>query len=337
MSQFNLDKLLQEQNTWLVTGCAGFIGSHLIENLLLHGQKVIGVDNFLTGHRHNIEDVLQHTKQSENFEFVEHDLAVDCDLKALESFDVDYILHQAALGSVPRSIENPLNTHLCNVDAFIYMLEFAKRKNVKKFVYASSSSVYGDHPALPKQEENIGKTLSPYAATKRIDEVYADTFSKCYSLDCVGLRYFNVFGKRQDPHGAYAAVIPRWVSSLIHKDPIEIYGDGETSRDFCYVQNVVQANILAALKNNSQSNDIYNVACSERTTLNELKDIIIQLLKDKGIEVNSENIFYKDFRPGDVRHSLADISRAKKQIGYLPTHFIREGLSEAIEWYIANS
>ncbi len=325
--------LIKGNHKWLVTGCAGFIGSHLVEYLLKNNQTVIGIDNFATGFQKNIDDVLSQV-ENPNFKFLKVDLSKKEIFDALEKFEFDYILHQGALGSVPRSIKDPLNSHQSNVDGFIHMLEIAREKEVKKFVYASSSSVYGDHPDLPKEEDKVGSVLSPYAATKKINEVYAGVYAHSYELASIGLRYFNVFGRRQDPDGAYAAVIPKWTAAFLKNEKVYINGDGETSRDFCYIENVIQANIKSAISETT-GHEVLNIACHAQTTLNELKDLLIFFLREKGHESQSE-IEYRDFRPGDVRHSLANVDKARNLIGYNPTHSIKEGLAEAIEWYIKN-
>jgi UDP-N-acetylglucosamine 4-epimerase len=331
-------QLIQTPKTWLVTGVAGFIGSNLLETLLLLNQKVIGLDNFATGHQHNLDEVKTEVslQQWDNFTFIKGDIRnfEDCE-KALstENLTVDYILHQAALGSVPRSIADPILTNSANITGFVNMLTAAKNAKVSTFVYAASSSTYGDHPALPKVEENIGKPLSPYAVTKYVNELYADVFNKTYGLNTTGLRYFNVFGKRQDPDGAYAAVIPKWTAAMIENQDLFINGDGETSRDFCFVENAVQANILAATANEEGKNQVYNVALGDRTTLNELFSSLVSALKSN--EVNySKQAIYQEFRAGDVRHSQADISKAKNLIGYQPEFRIQQGINKAMPWYI---
>ena len=331
-------QLIQTPKTWLVTGVAGFIGSNLLETLLLLNQKVIGLDNFATGHQHNLDEVKTAVslQQWDNFTFIKGDIRnfEDCE-KALstENLTVDYILHQAALGSVPRSIADPILTNSANITSFVNMLTAAKNAKVSTFVYAASSSIYGDHPALPKVEENIGKPLSPYAVTKYVNELYADVFNKTYGLNTTGLRYFNVFGKRQDPDGAYAAVIPKWTAAMIENQDLFINGDGETSRDFCFVENAVQANILAATANEEGKNQVYNVALGDRTTLNELFSSLVTALKSN--EVNySKQAIYQEFRAGDVRHSQADISKAKNLIGYQPEFRIQQGINKAMPWYI---
>lgn len=331
-------QLIQTPKTWLVTGVAGFIGSNLLETLLLLNQKVIGLDNFATGHQHNLDEVKTEVslQQWDNFTFIKGDIRnfEDCE-KALstENLTVDYILHQAALGSVPRSIADPILTNSANITGFVNMLTAAKNAKVSTFVYAASSSTYGDHPALPKVEENIGKPLSPYAVTKYVNELYADVFNKTYGLNSTGLRYFNVFGKRQDPDGAYAAVIPKWTAAMIENQDLFINGDGETSRDFCFVENAVQANILAATANEEGKNQVYNVALGDRTTLNELFSSLVSALKSN--EVNySKQAIYQEFRAGDVRHSQADISKAKNLIGYQPEFRIQQGINKAMPWYI---
>jgi UDP-N-acetylglucosamine 4-epimerase len=323
----------------LVTGAAGFIGSNLVESLLKSDHDVVGLDNFATGFQKNLSEVREvvSDEQWARFRFIEGDIR---DLSACHdaSAGVDYVLHQAALGSVPRSIEDPINTNGNNIDGFLNMLVAARDAGVKRFVYAASSSTYGDHPELPKVEDKIGKPLSPYAVTKVVNELYADVFAKTYGIDCVGLRYFNVFGRRQDPDGAYAAVIPKWTSALIHGEPVFINGDGETSRDFCYIDNAVQANLLAATATHPKAgNQVYNVAVGDRTTLNKLFAEIRAQLLPRYPHLSDAQPTYRDFRPGDVRHSLADISKAQQLLGYAPTHRLQEGLCEAVEWYISHS
>jgi len=321
-----------------VTGVAGFIGSNLLEALLRLDQSVVGLDNFATGYKKNLLQVknLVSPEQWKRFEFLEGDLrALQTCQRACQG--VDIILHQGALGSVPRSIADPLASHDANLTGTLNIFMAARDNGVKRVIYASSSSVYGDHPGLPKVEDAIGKPLSPYAATKLMDEIYADIFARCYGLQTIGLRYFNVFGPRQDPSGAYAAVIPKWIAAMLQNRQVVIYGDGETSRDFCYIANVVQANLLAATTANPEAlNRPYNIAVGERSTLNQL----FELLRDKiqrvrpGLEIARP--LHQDFRPGDVRHSLADISRARQLLGYNPTHRLSEGLDEALEWYLHN-
>ena len=331
-------QLIQTPKTWLVTGVAGFIGSNLLETLLLLNQKVIGLDNFATGHQHNLDEVQSEvsSKQWHNFTFIKGDIRnfEDCQ-KALtiDNTAVDYILHQAALGSVPRSIADPILTNSANITGFVNMLTAAKDAKVTTFVYAASSSTYGDHPALPKVEENIGKPLSPYAVTKYVNELYADVFNKTYGLNTTGLRYFNVFGKRQDPDGAYAAVIPKWTAAMIENQDLFINGDGETSRDFCFVENAVQANILAATADEEGKNQVFNVALGDRTTLNELFSSLVSALSLNKVSYSKQAI-YQDFRAGDVRHSQADISKAKSLIGYQPEFRIQQGINKAMPWYI---
>ncbi|MFT6507145.1 MAG: UDP-N-acetylglucosamine 4-epimerase [Colwellia polaris] len=331
-------QLIQTPKTWLITGVAGFIGSNLLETLLLLNQRVIGLDNFATGHQHNLDEVKSEVSQQQwnNFTFIKGDIRnfEDCE-KALstENLTVDYILHQAALGSVPRSIADPILTNSANITGFVNMLTAAKNAKVATFVYAASSSTYGDHPALPKVEENIGKPLSPYAVTKYVNELYADVFNKTYGLNTTGLRYFNVFGKRQDPDGAYAAVIPKWTAAMIENQDLFINGDGETSRDFCFVENAVQANILAATTNEEGKNQVYNVALGDRTTLNELFSSLVTALKTNEVNYTKQAI-YQEFRTGDVRHSQADISKAKNLIGYQPEFRIQQGINKAMPWYI---
>ena len=338
MTKFDEIKLALKSNpkTWLITGVAGFIGSNLLEVLLLLNQKVVGLDNFATGHQHNLDEVssVVSNDQWNNFQFIEGDIR-DFETCEMAVKNVDYILHQAALGSVPRSIADPILTNSANITGFLNMLTAAKNEDVNNFVYAASSSTYGDHPALPKVEENIGKPLSPYAVTKYVNELYADVFKKTYGFNTIGLRYFNVFGKRQDPEGAYAAVIPKWTSSLINNEEVFINGDGETSRDFCFIENTVQANILAALAGEKGLNQVYNVAVGDRTTLNDLFSSIKASLKGNGINYDKEPV-YQGFREGDVRHSQADISKISSLLGYTPTHKIQDGINLAMPWYVKN-
>ena len=320
----------------LVTGVAGFIGSNLLETLLKQNQTVVGLDNFSTGHQKNLDEVqrLISSEQWQRFRFIEGDIRNLEDCRA--ACDVaDVVLHQAVLGSVPRSIEDPINTNANKIDGFLNMLLAARDAKVERFVYAASSSTYGDHPGLPKVEDTIGRPVSPYAVTKVVNELYADVFAKTYGMECIGLRYFNVFGHRQDPDGAYAAVIPKWTAALIKGEPLYINGDGETSRDFCYIDNAVQANLLAATTNNPDAvNQVYNVAVGDRTSLNDLYCEIQQQLLPRYPHLADAKPTYRDFRPGDVRHSLADISKAARLLGYAPTHRLREGLAEAVDWYI---
>lgn len=324
--------------TWLITGVAGFIGSNLLETLLKLDQKVIGIDNFSTGHQHNIDAVqsLVSPKQWQEFSFINNDIR-DADVCMEACKGVDYVLHQAALGSVPRSIEDPLTTNANNISGFLNMLVAAKDASVKRFVYAASSSTYGDHPALPKQEDVIGNPLSPYAVTKLVNELYASVFSRTYGFRSIGLRYFNIFGRRQDPEGAYAAVMPKWFSALIKGEDTLINGDGETSRDFCYIDNCVQANLLAATVTDEAATDqVYNVAFGQRTTLNELHQMIRERVATAYPECSSKEPVYRDFRAGDVRHSLADISKSEQLLGYSPEYSVRSGLDEAAKWYLEN-
>jgi UDP-N-acetylglucosamine/UDP-N-acetylgalactosamine 4-epimerase len=330
------EKLLRRPFRWLVTGAAGFIGSHLVERLLTLGQEVVGLDNFATGSRANMDAV--HAKVGDSrwhrFTFVEADI---CDLAACQEAakGVDYVLHQAALGSVPRSIADPVLTNRANVDGFLNMLVASRDAGVTRFVYAASSSTYGDHPGLPKVEDIIGKPLSPYAVTKYVNELYADVFSRAYGMHTIGLRYFNVFGPRQDPQGAYAAVIPRWFENLRQGVAPQINGDGETSRDFCFIDNTVQANLLAATSENAEAcNQVYNVAVGGRTTLNELFGSIRALLASDKAEVAQIEPIYGSFRKGDVRHSQADITRARELLGYHPTHSVDQGLAVTCEWFL---
>ena len=339
-----LQTTLREQpKTWLITGVAGFIGSNLLETLLKLDQRVVGLDNFATGHQRNLDEVrtLVSPEQWGRFEFVEGDIRNldDCRrgmvFKAADSAEsVDYVLHQAALGSVPRSLNDPITSNATNIDGFLNMLVAARDAKVKSFTYAASSSTYGDHPALPKVEEVIGQPLSPYAVTKYVNELYASVFARSYGFTTVGLRYFNVFGRRQDPNGAYAAVIPKWTAAMIAGEDIYINGDGETSRDFCYVDNAVQANLLAAVVvEENARNQIYNVALGDRTTLNELFDVLRATLTKCGVEYSGRAV-RRDFRSGDVRHSQAEISKARNLLGYEPMFRIREGIFAAMPWYI---
>ncbi len=334
------EKLKSRSDKWLITGAAGFIGSNLVEFLLRSGQQVVGMDNFATGHRHNLDQVKELVGDDnwKNFQFMEGDLRSyeDC-LKAAAG--VDRVLHQGALGSVPRSIEDPLSSHDANVSGMIQMLQAAKEQGATRFVYASSSSVYGDSPKLPKVEPDIGECISPYAATKLVDEIYAGVFSRCYGMETVGLRYFNVFGPRQDPNGAYAAVIPKWIASMLDGEEVFINGDGETSRDFCHILNVIQANLLSATQPMAKgAKAVYNVAVGDRTTLNQLYELIQTSLKSQeGCEsVAAAKPVYREFRNGDVRHSLADISAARTGIGFCPTHDVLQGMEETIAWYVAD-
>lgn len=329
-------ELLTNQKTWLVTGVAGFIGSNLAEQLLKLNQKVLGLDNFATGHRHNLEHIKNSVsnEQWENFAFTEGDIT-NYETCVGITKDVDIVLHQAALGSVPRSIDNPINSNASNVSGFLNMLTASKDNGVKRFVYASSSSVYGDSAQLPKVEERTGNLLSPYAVTKYVNELYMGVFYKCYGFESIGLRYFNVFGKRQDPNGAYAAVMPKWISQMLNGEDVYINGDGETSRDFTYIDNVVQANILAGTTTNPQSfAKAYNTAAGGRETLNNLFEAIRQELQAKIPELKIKDAIYRDFRAGDIRHSNANINKAKELLGYEPTHTLELGLKESIEWYI---
>ncbi|VFR20717.1 UDP-glucose 4-epimerase [plant metagenome] len=326
--------LLQSPRTWLVTGCAGFIGSNLLETLLGLDQRVVGLDNFATGHQHNLDEVQRTVtpEQWARFRFIEGDIRNLADCQAACE-GVDHVLHQAALGSVPRSLNDPITTNEVNISGFLNMLVAARDAKAKSFVYAASSSTYGDHPGLPKVEDRIGKPLSPYAVTKYVNELYADVFARSYGFASVGLRYFNVFGKRQDPEGAYAAVIPKWVAAMIRGEDVGINGDGETSRDFCFVGNAVQANLLASLAQDDSVNQVYNVAVSGRTTLNELYKHLVNILGANGVNY-AKDAQYRDFRAGDVRHSQADIGKAERLLGYAPSHTILQGLEEAMPWYI---
>lgn len=330
-------KLAEHPTTWLITGVAGFIGSNLLQALLELGQTVTGLDNFLTGYRKNLDMVrdLVDPGAWKRFHFIEGDIR-DIHVCHAACANATHVLHEAALGSVPRSIEDPLLTNSCNIDGFLNMLVAARDAGTQSFVYAASSSTYGDSPDLPKVEDRIGRPLSPYAVTKYVDELYAGVFHSCYGFSSIGLRYFNVFGQRQDPFGAYAAVIPQWHADLLKNTPLQINGDGETSRDFCYIDNVIQANLLASFASGDATNRIYNVAYGESTTLNQLFELIRAEVMRHKPEVAAVKPIYRDFRPGDVRHSLADISRARNLLGYDPQFNVREGLRLASDWYVKN-
>ncbi len=327
--------LAERPRRWLVTGSAGFIGSHLVETLLRLDQAVVSLDNFATGYRENLDEVRRAVghERWRRHRFIEGDItdAAQC---ALACRNVDAVLHEAALGSVPRSLEDPLRTHAANATGFINMLVAARDAGVRRFVYAASSSTYGDSAQLPKVEENIGKPLSPYAVTKLIDELYAAVFGRCYGIPTIGLRYFNVFGARQDPNGAYAAVIPRWVDTMLSGESIEINGDGETTRDFCHVANVVQANLLAAVTAPDEAcHEVFNVAVGGRTSLNELAGTLRELIEARHAGIAVRPATYRDFRAGDVAHSQADIGKARRLLAYEPVHDVRSGLAEALPWY----
>ncbi|MEB3197483.1 MAG: SDR family oxidoreductase [Candidatus Sericytochromatia bacterium] len=331
--------LRQAPRTWLVTGAAGFIGANLVEALLQLDQRVVGLDNFATGLRQTLADVRATVGEAawQRFEFLEGDIT-DLAICQRACRDSAIVLHQAALGSVPRSIADPLTSHRANVDGFLNMLIAARDTGVQRFVYAGSSSTYGDHPGLPKVEHVTGRPLSPYAVTKWVDEVYAEVFARTYGVSVIGLRYFNVFGRRQRPDGPYAAVIPRWIASLLQGEPGTINGDGETSRDFCYVDNVVQANLLAGTSDHPEAaNQVYNVACGQRTSLNELYALIQAGLAPWVPQAEKLSPRYQAFRDGDVRHSLADIGKAQRLLGYQPSHSLAEGLTAALPWYVAQA
>lgn len=328
------EALVNEPKTWLITGVAGFIGSNLLETLLLLNQKVIGLDNFSTGFQHNLDEVqsVVTSEQWQRFNFIEGDIRnlADCQTACA---DIDYVLHQAALGSVPRSIADPINTNDTNISGFLNMLVAARDAKVTSFTYAASSSTYGDHPALPKVEDVIGKPLSPYAVTKYVNELYAGVFARTYDFHTIGLRYFNIFGKRQTPDGAYAAVIPKWTAAMIQGDEVYINGDGETSRDFNFIENAVQANILAATANDDAKNQVYNVAVGGRTTLNTLFMALKDNLDVNGVDYSQAPI-YRDFREGDVRHSQANISKIQGALGYDPQFDVVQGIKKAMPWYV---
>jgi UDP-N-acetylglucosamine 4-epimerase len=331
-------ELRQTPKTWLITGVAGFIGSNLLETLLKLDQTVVGLDNFATGHQRNLDEVqtLVSPQQWARFRFIEGDI------RQLEHCQqacagVDHVLHQAALGSVPRSLADPITTNAANITGFLNMLVATRDAQAQSFTYAASSSTYGDHPALPKVEDRIGKPLSPYAVTKYVNELYADVFARSYGFEAIGLRYFNVFGPRQDPNGAYAAVIPKWTAALLQAEPVYINGDGETSRDFCFVANAVQANLLAATTTNPQArNQVYNVAVGDRTTLNQLYALLRDSLLPHGVSAQTQPV-YRDFRAGDVRHSQADVGKAHSLLGYVPTHRLADGVAVAVPWYVKHS
>jgi len=330
-------RIAASQRTWLVTGVAGFIGSNLLEALLELDQRVVGLDNFATGHRHNLEQVREKVgpERWSRFRFIEGDIR-SLDACRAACAGVDIVLHEAALGSVPRSIDDPVTSHDTNVTGFLHMLVAARDARVGRFVYAASSAAYGDWPGLPKVEDQIGRPLSPYGAGKHMNEIYADVFGRCYGLQAIGLRYFNVFGPRQDPEGAYAAVIPKWVAAMLRDETVYINGDGETARDFCFIDNVIQANLLAAtVEDPAAVGQVYNVAVGEQTTLNELHGMLGELLALRDPELVPAPPVYRDFRPGDVRFSLADISKAARLLSFRPTYRIREGLEEALDWYIS--
>ena len=348
MSAYNqlLTRLVAAPHTWLITGVAGFIGSNLLETLLKLNQRVVGLDSFATGHQRNLDEVqtLVTPAQWANFNFISGDIRelADCQ-KACQG--VDYVLHQAALGSVPRSLEDPITTNGTNITGFLNMLVAARDARVKSFTYAASSSTYGDHPGLPKVEDVIGQPLSPYAVTKYVNELYANVFACCYGFNTIGLRYFNIFGRRQDPNGAYAAVIPKWTAALLAGGKVYINGDGETSRDFCFIANAVQANLLAATVEpviasevrqfmNPALNQVYNVAVGDRTTLNELFALLRVNLAANGVSADTQPV-YRDFRAGDVRHSQADIGKAQRLLSYAPSHRLAAGIAQAMPWYVS--
>ena len=330
-----LDRLKNSPKTWLITGVAGFIGSNLLQTLLDAGQKVTGMDDFSTGYRKNLDLVRDAVGGAawKNFYFVQGDIRDLATCRTVCS-QADYVLHQAAIGSVPRSIDNPIASNSTNINGFLNMLVAARDAGVRAFVYAASSSTYGDEPSLPKVESRIGKPLSPYAVTKYVNELYADVFASAYGFRSIGLRYFNIFGQRQDPDGAYAAVIPQWFAGILRGNQVYINGDGETSRDFCFIANSVQANLLAACTEKDEAwNQVYNVAFGQRTTLNELFLLIRDEVVRHKPEAAGAEALYRDFRAGDVRHSLADISKAHDLLGYEPEYDVRRGLREASDWY----
>ncbi len=323
--------------SWLVTGSAGFIGSHLVQALLDLDQTVVGLDDFATGHLRNVDEVRAAVtgERWNRHRFIEADIR-DAGACRHACLGIDVVLHHAALGSVPRSLADPVATNGSNVDGFLNMLVAARDAGVRRFVYAASSSTYGDHPALPKREDAIGRPLSPYAVTKLVNELYADVFARCYGTHSIGLRYFNIFGSRQDPEGAYAAVIPRWIRAMLLGEQVVINGDGETSRDFCYIDNAVQANLLAATTEDPAAIDqVYNIAVDDRTSLNRLFQILRDAIAVHVPAIAATNPVHGDFRPGDVRHSQADIGKARRLLGYAPTHRLVDGIAAAIPWYLA--
>lgn len=332
------EELKANLKVWLITGVAGFIGSNLLEKLLLLNQKVIGIDNFSTGHSHNLEDVRSRVNDIawSRFDFFEGDITNLEDCKAVTT-GVDYVLHQAGLGSVPLSIEDPIAANQINVSGSLNMLVASRDAQVKRFVYATSSAVYGDDMSLSKVEEVIGQPLSPYSVTKYVNEIYAALFTRLYGLECIGLRYFNVFGPRQDPNGPYSAVIPKWFSTFLKKQPVYINGNGLTTRDFCYVDDVVQANLLAASTRPKEAiGEVYNIGYGQSTTLNELFKLIQEQVTQFDPFVKQQPI-YQDFRVGDILHSVADVKQARKLLGYQPAFSIQEGLHKASDWYFKNS
>jgi len=335
--------LKKNNKTWLITGVAGFIGSNLLEKLLILDQRVIGLDNFETGYQENINQAIATANEtnsknlSNNFKLIKGDIRSFDDCKKIFKDNVDYVLHQAALGSVPRSIKDPVNTNNVNVNGFLNILHASKYAKVKKLVYASSSSVYGDSSELPKTEHKVGNLLSPYAVSKSVNELYARVYSKNYNFKTIGLRYFNIFGKRQDPNGVYAAVIPKWILNIKKKKEIKIYGDGETSRDFCYIENAIQANLIAALCDDEVAiNQVYNIGLNQSTTLNELYLTIHDSLSKKLSYISKIRPSYCDFREGDIRHSIANIDKAQKLLGYKPEFKINDGIELTVDWFVNN-
>ncbi len=335
-SDFDLVQALGGPRRWLITGSAGFIGSHLLQTLLQAGQEVVSLDNFATGYQRNLDDVRRAVGEQawSRHRFIEGDI-VDPSVCRRACEAIDIVLHQAALGSVPRSLEDPLRTHAVNATGFLNMLVATRDAGCRRFVFAASSSTYGDHPGLPKIEHRIGNPLSPYAVTKVVDELYAGVFTRNYRMQTIGLRYFNVFGPRQDPRGAYAAVIPNWASRILRGEVCMINGDGQTTRDFCFIDNVVQANLRAALVPAEEPcHEVFNIAVGEQTTLTQLHDLLVENLRAQVPELQPRPANYRDFRAGDVRHSLADVSKARKLLGYAPTHDVREGLRLSMPWYV---
>jgi UDP-N-acetylglucosamine 4-epimerase len=332
-------RLKSAPRTWLITGVAGFIGSNLLETLLKLDQRVNGLDDFSSGKERNLEAVQARVTpfQWARFHLHQGDIA-HLELCREACAGVEIVLHHAALVSVPLSMEKPLLCHSSNMTGFLNLLLAARDAGSRRFVYASSSAVYGNDPALPKVEDKAGRPLSPYAATKAMNEAYADVFARLYGLPSIGLRYFNVFGPRQDPEGGYAAVIPKWIAALLRQEPIFINGDGQTTRDFCFIEDVVQANLLAGTVTDAQAlNQIYNIALGKQTTLNELFQLLRDILRQKTPSLPDQKPVYRDFRPGDIRHSLADITKAGRLLGYAPAYGFQQGLALAMEWYERNN
>lgn len=328
-----LDSLKQTSRTWLVTGVAGFIGSHIAATLLQHNQRVLGLDNFSTGKASNMAGFKEHPA----FRFTAGSILDTATLPPLVR-EADYIVHQAALGSVPRSVDKPLDSHLHNVTGTLQLFEAARACGKKRVVYASSSAVYGDTTTFPQREGAEGNPVSPYAATKRLNEIYAATWARCYGIESIGLRYFNVYGARQDPYGPYACVIPRWAVTLLNGEKAQIFGDGLTSRDYCYIDNVVQANILAAMQPTlPEPAMVFNIACGDETNLNDLYTLTQRELAQVDASIATRPAIYGAARAGDMRHTRADISLAQRVLGYHPTVVVQEGIKPTLAWYAANT